>query len=164
MNTASLPWQSLRPVLRQLHDALNALAQLLVEEETVMKRLDRGRMTLLVEQKSQVLESVQRYEQELVAVLRPWVPTGSLAECWALIRSAPECQALALDPLFKMITVTAQHIREQGGRNAALIRRGQYVVQEALNLVHVGLGQGPVYQGSGTLRAHPVSCSVNLHG
>ena len=164
MKTASLPWQTLRPVLQQLHDSLHAFAQLLEQEETVMKRLDRDRMNLLVEQKSQVLESFQRYEQELVTLLRPWAPTGSPAECWALIRSAPECKSVALDSLFKMIAATAQQIREQGRRNAALIRRGQYVVQEALNLVHVGLGQGPVYQGSGTLRLHPVPCSVNLHG
>lgn len=164
MQTASLPWQVLRQVLQQIHDALTTFARLLVEEETVMQRLDGHRMTILVDQKSQVLETFQRYEQALVAVLRPWVPTGSSAECWALIRRAPECKALDLDSLFKMITTTAQHVREQGRRNAALIRRGQYVVQEALNLVHVGLGQGPVYQGSGTLRQHPVPGSVNLHG
>ena len=164
MKTASLPWQSLRRVLRQLHDALNSLAQLLVQEETVMTRLDRDRITVLVEQKSQALETFHRYEQELVTVLRPWVPTGSSAECWALIRSAPECKALALYSLFEMIIATAQQVREQGRRNAALIRRGQYVVQEALNQVQAGLGQGPVYQGSGILRQHPVPCSVNLHG
>ena len=164
MKPHSIPWKSLRQLMQHVQDSLKTFAQLLVEEEAVMKRLDRDQMAAVVEQKAQALEGFHRHEQELVAVLRPWVPTGSIADCWHTMAHAPEFKALAQHPLFNMIVITAQRIRDQGQRNAAVIRRGQYVVQEAIHLMYEGLGQGPVYQGTGTFRTQPAPSSVNLRG
>lgn len=164
MTSHSIPWESLRTLLQHLLDALNAFSQLLGEEEAVMRRWDREKMQGVVEQKVQALETFHRYEREWVVLLRPWAPTGSAADCWKLFAQDPTFSVLNTHPLFHKITSLAQRIRDQGQRNAAMIRRGQFVVQEAMHLVHAGLGQGSVYQGTGTLRVQPVPSSVNIRG
>lgn len=164
MKPSVIPRDSLFRLFQQLHESLQAFANLLIEEEVVMKRLDREKIMALVEQKVRILDVFQRYERELAAVLRPWISSGSPSACWDLIGQAPEFQSVARHARFQAIKQTAQCIREQRQRNMALIRRGHYVIQEALNLVFMGLGQGPVYQGTGTLRVQPITGSVSLRG
>lgn len=164
MKSHPIPWEALQQLFRRLLNSLEEFSELLAEEEAVMTRLDREKMMVLVEQKAGVLEAVQRCEQQMVAVLRPWVPTGLSGDCWNVIKQSPEFSRVLQLPEFKAIQRETARIREQGQKNVVLIRRGQYVVREAMSLVYAGLGQGPVYQGTGTLRVQPVPCSVNLHG
>lgn len=164
MKPHSIPWDTLQQLFRQLQNSLEEFSKLLVEEEVVMTKLDREKMMALVDQKANVLEAFQCSEQQMVAVLRPWVPTGSSIDCWNMIKQDPQFSRVLQLPVFKAIQRETARIREQGQKNAALVRRGQYVVREAMSLVYAGLGSGPVYQGTGTLRVQPVPCSVNLHG
>lgn len=164
MTSHSIPWIPLQQLLQQLQNSLHLFSELLVQEETVMKRLDREKMLSLADRKAEILENIQVVERQIVAVLRPWVPSGSPDDCWLLIKQDPEFSSLGRLPVFKALQRDVARIREQGQKNAVLVRRGQYVVREALNLVFAGLGQGPVYQGSGALRVQPVPCSVNLRG
>lgn len=164
MKPHAIPWIALQQVFQRLLEVLEELSKLLVQEEAVMKGLDREKMMALVEQKANVLENFHRSEQHLVALLRPWVPTGSSAECWSLLKQQPDFLRVHQLPVFKAIRRETARVREQGQKNAVLVRRGQYVVREAMNLINTGLGQGPVYQGTGTLRVQPVPCSVNLRG
>lgn len=164
MKSHSIPWVPLQQLFQQLQNSLHVFFELLVHEEGVMKRLDREAMISLVDRKAEILDTVQHAERQMVAVLRPWVPSGSPAECWLLFKQDPEFSCLARLPVFKAIQRDVARIREQGQKNARLVRRGQYVVREALNLAFTGLGQGLVYQGSGALRVQPVPCSVNLRG
>ncbi len=164
MKPDSIPWVPLQQVFEQLQGSLEEFSKLLVQEESVMKRLNREKMMVLVEHKATVLEKIQRSEQQLVAVLRPWVSTESSVDCWNAITQDPRFSRVFQLPVFKAIQREITRIREQGQKNSVLVRRGQYVVREALNLVYAGLGQGPVYQGTGTLRVQPAPCSVNLRG
>ena len=164
MKPHSIPWVALQQVFQQLQVSLEEFSSLLEQEEAVMKRLDRENMMALVDHKATVLENIQRSEQQLVAVLRPWAPTESSVNCWNVITQDPQFSRVFQLPVFKAIQRETARIREQGQKNAVLVRRGQYVVREALNLVYAGVGQGPVYQGTGTLRVQPAPCSVNLRG
>lgn len=164
MNPHSIPLVPFQQVFQQLQLFLEEFFKLLVQEEVVMKRLNRENMSAVVEHKETVLEKIQRSEQQLIAVLRPWISRESAADCWKVITQDSRFADVRQLPAFQAIQRETARIRVQSQKNSVLVRRGQYVVREALNLIQTSLGQGPVYQGTGTLQIQPAPYSVNLRG
>lgn len=167
MTSPSIPWDQIVLLLKSMGAALNDLYELLREEETVMKHLDRDRVDDLLAQKEGVLSVLTRLDQEVLSTLRPLMASSTSkvpANWWSFLAQGKNVQEYGLAQSLSAIKSTAERIRDQGRKNAMLIRRGQLVVGEAINLVLSGLGHVSVYQGTGTLRAHPVPGSVNLQG
>lgn len=164
MPSRGIPADQLLQLLTRLQDTLSGFVDILLEEESVMTRPARGQVVSLNEKKERALDLIRTYEKELVAIMRPWVPSGIPSDCLVFLAQHPEGARVATHPLFRTIRATIQRIRDQGHRNVRLLHKCQHVVREAISLASVGLGHGPVYQGTGMLQRHAIPGSVNIHG
>ena len=118
----------------------------------------------LVERKERILGTVRGCEQQVISTLRPWVPSGTFQACRDLLKNSETSQGIRASALLEEIGEMLPPLRDQSRKNAGLIRRGQYVVLEAFNIIAAGLGNSPVYQETGRLRGHHFPGSVSLQG
>ena len=164
MATKLIPWDTVLPLLQSIAASLEEFRHLLIEEEQAVKTLNREKIMDLVERKERILGTVHGCEQQVISTLSPWVPSETFQACRDLLRNAETSQGIRASALLEEIGGMLPPIRDQGRKNAGLIRRGQYVVLEAFNIIAAGLGNSPVYQETGTLRVHHFPGSVSLQG
>ncbi len=150
--------------LEDLCRAVKEFVALLRHEEQLLLVMDRQGIADVTEQKEQVLDEMCRYEQQVVTVLQQLAGSETQEGLWDWLQNVQQPQASGAKKLVHELIGLAHTIQDQGTKNEALVGRTQNVVREAINLIYVGLGQGPVYQGSGALQTPSVLSSVHLHG
>ena len=157
-------WDHLLGLLGEMQVVFQEFLSLLREEERLLLGMDRQRVADIMEKKEQVLETMCRYEQQVMAVMHQLAGAKNQESLGGWLKKSRQPQASSANTIFHELFGLTLKIQEQGKKNEALIRRTQHVVREAINLIYTGLGTGPVYQGSGALQFSSVPSSVNLHG
>ncbi|MDH5576749.1 MAG: flagellar protein FlgN [Nitrospirota bacterium] len=157
-------WERLLVLLGEMREIFQEFMTLLRDEERRLLEMDRQGVADVTEKKEQVLDTMRRYEQQVIAVLHQLAGQDKheRLEVWLKQARHPHAST-ARTKLHDLADLTKQ-IQVHGKKNEALIRRTHHVVREAINLIYAGLGTGPVYQGSGALYFPTVLSSVHLHG
>ena len=164
LNRPCEPWDHLLTLLGEMQLVFQEFLSLFPEEERLLLGMDRQGMADITEKKEQVLEAMCRYEQQVMAVMHELAGPKNQESLGGWLKKSRQPQASLAKSIFQELVGLTRRIDEQGKKNEALIRRTQHVVREAINLIYTGLGTGPVYQGSGALRAPAVLSSVQLQG
>ncbi len=164
LNRSHETWDSLLDLIDTLQEIFQEFLALLCEEEQLLLKMDRQQIAGVTERKEQVLDAMCRYEQQVMSVLEDLAGPENLEAIGQWLKNVHEPQAVLVNERLHELMGVAHKIQAQGKKNEAIIRRTQHVVGEAINLIYTGLGNGPVYQGSGTLQAPSVLSSVHLHG
>jgi len=157
-------WDHLLGLLGEMQVVFQEFLSLLREEERLLLSMDRQGVADITEKKEQVLEAMCRYEQQVMAVIHQLAGPKNQESLGGWLKTSRQPQASLANAIFHELLGLIRKITEQGKKNQTLIRRTQYVVREAINLIYTGLGTGPVYQGSGVLQFSTVPSSVNLQG
>jgi len=157
-------WDHLLALLEEMQVVFHEFLSLLREEERLLLAMDRSGVADITEKKEQGLEEMCRYEQQVMAVLQQLAGPENQEHLGGWLKKLREPQAFKAETIFHELFGLVRKIQAQGKKNEAVIRRTQHVVREAINLIYTGLGTGPVYQGSGALRAPSVLSSVQLQG
>ena len=157
-------WDYLLTLLGEMQVVFQKFLSLLPEEERLLLGMDRQGVADITEKKEQVLETLCRYEQQVMAVMHELAGPKNQESLGGWLKKSRQPQAPLANTIFHELFGLARKIQEQGKKNEALIRRTQHVVREAINLIYTGLGTGPVYQGSGALQFSSVPSSVNIQG
>jgi len=164
MQHSSPRWDDLLGLFQNTHREFEEYLSLLEAEEKLVQRMDRPGLVEITDRKEQVLDSLCRYEQEVKVALQAFVKGEGHTSLSAWLDQAPPRQGEVVQEWLSKLRHAAGQIHDQGKTNEVRIRRTQHVVREAVNLIYAGVGTGPVYQGSGTLRAPSVLSSVQLQG
>jgi len=164
LNHSSETWDHLQVLLAEMQALFQNFLSLLNKEERLLLVMDRQGVADITEKKDQVLDGMQRYEQQVMGVMCQLAGSEHQGHLGGWLRNVPHRHAVSTNTIFHELNGLIQKIQEQGKKNESLIRRTQHVVRGAINLIYAGVGTGPVYQGSGTLRAPSVLSSVQLHG
>ncbi len=164
MNRPHKTWDHLLVLLGEMRSIFQGFMVLLREEERLLLGMDRKRIADVTEKKEQALDAMCRYEQQVMALLRQLAGSHSQDRLEVWLQKARQPQASSANTMLHELFGLTRTIQTQGKKNAALTRRTQHVVREAINLIYTGLGVGPVYQGSGALHFPAVPSSVHLHG
>jgi flagellar biosynthesis/type III secretory pathway chaperone len=157
-------WDHLLMVLGEMQVVFQEFLSLLREEERLLLAMNRQGVADITEKKEQVLATMCRYEQQVMAVMHQLAGLKNKESLGGWLKKSPQSQASSANTIFHELFGLTRKITEQGKKNQTLILRTQYVVGEAINLIYMGLGTGPVYQGSGALQFSSVPSSVNLQG
>ncbi len=163
-NRSHETWDHLLVLIHTLQEKFQEFLALLCEEERFLLKMDREEVAAVTERKEQVLDAMCRYEQQVMSLLEGLAGPENRETLGQWLKNVHEPQALLANDRFHELMGLAQKIQAQGKKNETIIRRTQHVVGEAINLIYTGLGNGPVYEGSGTLQAPSVLSSVHLHG
>lgn len=164
LNYPLATWEHLDALLGEMQELFKNFLSLLNQEEGFLLAMDRQGVADMSEKKEQVLDEMCRYEQQVMDMMHRLAGSehrGHLAD-W--LRNLSHRQAASATSKFQDLIGLTQKIQEQGKKNEASIQRMQHVVREAIYLIYAGVGTGPVYQGSGALRAPSVLSSVQLQG
>jgi hypothetical protein len=164
LNRPHETWDRLLVLLGEMQVVFQEFLSLLCEEEGLLLRMDRQGIADIMEKKEQGLEEMCRYEQQVMTMLQQLAGPENQEHLGGWLKKLREPQAFKAETIFHELVGLARKIQAQGKRNEAVIRRTQHVVREAIHLIYTGLGTGPVYQGSGALRAPSVLSSVQLQG
>lgn len=157
-------WEHLQILLAEMQALFQDFLSLLKKEERLLLMMDRQGVADNTEKKEQVLDGMRRYEQQVMGVMLQLAGPEHQVHLGGWLRNVPHQHAVSANTIFHELIGLTRKIQEQGKKNESLIRRTQHVVRGAINLIYAGVGTGPVYQGSGTLRAPSVLSSVQLHG
>jgi hypothetical protein len=157
-------WDHLLVLLGKMQTAFQEFRVLLRDEERVLLGMDQQRVTEVTEKKEQALDVMCCYEQQVMTILQELTGVEGKEHLGAWLRKAHEPQAVLVSTIFHDMRDVIDGIGVQGKKNKALIQRMQHVVRNAIDIIYMGLGPGPVYQGSGTLQSPAVPCSVHFHG
>ena len=163
-HSTSVSWDQLLVMAEKARTVFADYLDLLRQEECVLRRMNRQEMADLTERKGQALDLLCRYEQQVVSEIQVLTGSKGTEGIWLGLQRASDPRALSVQNLLREISLLADHIREQGRTNEGLIRRTQHVVREAINLIYLGMGAVPVYQGSGDLSTPSLPGSMHLHG
>ncbi len=164
LNRPFKTWDHLLRLLGEMQVVFQKFLSLLREEERLLLHMDRQGVADIMEKKEQVLEAMCRYEQQVMAVMHQLAGPKNQESLGGWLKKSRQPQASSANTIFHELFGLTRKITEQGKKNQTLIRRTQYVVGEAINLIYTGLGTGPVYQGSGALQFSSVPSSMNLQG
>lgn len=163
-NHSDETWDALLSLLGEMQGVFQDFLSLLCQEERLLLAMDREEVATLTDTKEHVLETMCRYEQQLMGVLQHLAGPEHHHALGGWLKQVRQPQAFKANTTLHELFGLTQKIQAQGRKNEALIRRTQHVVREAINLIYTGLGTGPVYQGSGALQFSTVPSSVNLRG
>jgi len=157
-------WDHLQVLLGEMQVLFQDFLSLLSQEERLLLVMDRQGVADITEKKEQVLDGMRRYEQQVMGVMHRLAGSDHQGHLGGWLRNLHHRHAVSANTMFQELMGLTRKIQEQGKKNEAIIQRTQHVVREAINLIYAGVGTGPVYQGSGTLRAPSVLSSVQLQG
>ncbi len=164
MTHSSSRWDDLCRIFQKTQRVCEEYLSLLEGEEKLVQQMDRTGLSEILGRKEQVLDSLCRYEREVENVLQALVNEQGYSSWADWLEREPSGQADVVQDWLGKLRHLARQIHNQGKTNEIRIRRSQHVVREAVNLIYAGVGSGPVYQGSGTLRTPSVLSSVQLQG
>ncbi len=151
-------------LLKDIGQKFENFLGLLQEEEVLLAKMERHSIAGVTEKKEQVLDEICRYEQQVVATMQELAGPENQERLGEWLQKTQQPEATTVNTILRELKGLTHTIQQQGKKNEVLIGRTQHVVREAINLIYAGLGNGPVYQGSGTLQFPPVLSSVHLHG
>lgn len=157
-------WERLLVLLGEMRGIFQEFMTLLRDEEHRILEMDRQGVAVVTEKKEQVLDTMCRYEQEVINVLHQLSGLDNYERPEVWLKQTRHPHALTARTRLHELGDLTREIQSHGKKNEALIRRTHHVVREAINLIYTGLGSGPVYQGSGALHFPTVLSSVHLHG
>ena len=157
-------WERLLVLLGEMRGIYKELMTLLRDEERGLLEMDRQGVADVTEKKEQVLDTMRRYEQQVIAVLHQLAGSENHERLEVWLKQTKNPHASTARMKIHELGDLTREIQAHGKKNEALIRRTHHVVREAINLIYAGLGTGPVYQGSGALHFPTVLSSVHLHG
>jgi hypothetical protein len=157
-------WEQLLVMGEEAKSVFADYLELLRQEEHALRRMNRQEMADLTERKGQALDLMCRYEQQVISAIQVLTGSEGTDRLWSSLKTASDPRAVTVQHILRALSLLANTIREQGETNKSLIRRTQHVVREAINLIYIGLGTGPVYQGSGALSTPSLPGSMHLHG
>lgn len=163
-HTTQVSWKQLLEVGEEAQSIFARYLELLRQEEDALRRMNRQEMFGLMEKKGEALDIMCRYERQVISGIKVLTGSEGKGRLWIDLQAASDPRAVSLQNIVRKLSLLANNIREQGKTNAALIRRAQHVVREAINLIYIGLGTGPVYQGSGALSIPSLPGTMHHHG
>jgi flagellar biosynthesis/type III secretory pathway chaperone len=157
-------WDDLLILLGEMRVVFQEFMGLLGDEERMLLEMNRQGVARVTEKKEQVLDVMCRYEQQVTARLHQLAGFEDQKGVGLWLKEAAHPQVSSVNSILQDLFGLTATLQEQAKRNEALTRRTQHVVREAIHLIYSGLGNGPVYQGSGVLSFPSVPNSVHLHG
>ena len=164
LNHPHATWEHLHVLLGEMQELFKHFLFLLSQEERFLLAMDRQGVSDMTEKKEQVLDEMCRYEQQVLDTMHRLAGSDDQGHLADWLRNLSHRQALSAKSKFQDLIGLARTIQEQGKKNESSIQRMQHIVREAIHLIYAGVGTGPVYQGSGALRAPSVLSSVQLQG
>jgi hypothetical protein len=164
LNHQDQTWEDFQVLLAEMQVLFQDFLSLLKKEERLLVVMNRQGVADITEKKEQVLDGMRRYEQQVIGVMHQLSGSEHQGQLGDWLRNVPHRHAVAANTIFHELIGLTRKIQDQGKKNESRIRRMQHVVRGAINLIYAGVGAGPVYEGSGTLRTPSVLSSVQLHG
>jgi hypothetical protein len=164
LNQPHPTWENLHVLLEDMQQLFKKFLSLLTQEERLLLAMDRQGVADMTENKEQVLDEMCRYERQVVETMHRLAGSAHHGHLADWLRNLSHRQAAIATSKFQDLIGLTRKIQEQGKKNEVCVQRMQHVVREAIHLIYAGVGTGPVYQGSGALRAPSVLSSVQLQG
>ena len=159
-----ISWNQLLEVGEEAKAIFADYLELLRQEEHALRKMNRAKMSDLTERKGQALDIMCRYEQQVISGIQVLTHSEGKDRLWIGLQTASDPRAVSAQNILRELSLLANKIREQGKTNEGLIHRTQNVVRETINLFYMGMGTGPVYQDSGSLRTPSLPGTMHLHG
>lgn len=157
-------WERLCLLLQDECLAYEHLLELLREEWSVLRKLEYLELLDVSRRKEVVLNGIRSVEAERSECVRILQQSMSHEEPLSWVEQCPVSEAAPAKQVLSQLVALGQQVKALSAQNSGLISRGMHVVQEALQVVHDGLGVKPLYGESGCLTFSSGVTSLNVKG